>query len=506
MMHMREEAKTNGTLHDYADWSGRLVQGVGWTYTALIGSRLAAFASMAFLARLLSPSAFGQLGSALLVITYLDALGDLGAGSALIYFRKNSEEAAQVSFRINLIAAMVWWCVVTALAPLAAGFFHEESVVPLLRALAWIFPITALGNTHDALLKSNLSFGRRLVPDCARSVLKATCAIVLAWQGWGVWSLVWGQLAGAAVWVLTLWLLMRWRPRLGAPMGMARRMLRYGSHIASINVLSTVVHHLDLLIVARILGSAALGFYTLASRIPEVCITMLIWAIDTVAFPAYSKLQDDSAMLRQAFRSTLRYVSIATLPVGLGIVFTAGPAVSLFYGDRWLPSVPVVVGLSLAAVIRSLDSHAGNIFKATGRPDLLTKIGIARALFLLPALIWSSRWGIAGIAWAQAAMTAASTVATLIIAGRVLAIPRAAWWCEMRPALAGSAGMVLVVLTMRPITAGWPAIPMILSMVIAGATGYAMSLYLNSPAMVRHISASVLSVFGRAAAGGNKCE
>ncbi|MBN1569681.1 MAG: lipopolysaccharide biosynthesis protein [Acidobacteria bacterium] len=501
MIPVKEENEKNAADQAYTIWAGRTIRGVAWTYAAVAGSRVAAFASLIVLARILTPSAFGQLGFALLVITYLDALGDLGAGSALIFYRKKSEEAAQTSFRINLITGALWWCAVTALAPFAGGFFHDEMVEPLLRALAWIFPITALGNTHDALLRSNLSFGRRLVPDYARSFTKAICAVALAWQGWGVWSLVWGQLAGAAIWTLALWALMEWRPKFRAPMSLARRMLRYGCHIASINVLSTIVHHFDLLIVGRILGSAALGFYTLASRIPDVCITMLIWAVDIVAFPSFTKFQDDLVALRRAFRATLRYVSIVTLPAGLGIALTADLAVSLLYGERWLPAAPVVVGLSFAAVLRSLGSHAGNIFKATGRPDILTKIGIARAVLLVPTLIWSTRWGIPGVAAVQAAVTAASTLATLIIAGRILAIPRRAWWQELRPAVVGSVGMVLAALAVRLLAANWPPAAILFLTACAGAAGYAAVLYFNSPAIFCRIRSGIVSLVGRRAGG-----
>jgi O-antigen/teichoic acid export membrane protein len=497
MSNVRITAEHHSESDSLSAWAGRTVQGVVWTYAALVGSRLVTFVSMMVLARMLLPSAFGQLGFALLVIAYLDALGDLGAGSALIYYQKRTTEAAQIAFRINLITGVLWCFAVTALAPLAADFFHDEIVIPLLRTLAWIFPITSLGNTHDAILRRNLSFGLRLVPDYARSLLKAACSVVLAWQGFGVWSLVWGQLAGAAVWSLTLWILIGWRPTFRAPMSLGPSMLRYGGHIVSINILSTLVHHLDLLVVGRILGSAALGFYTLASRIPDVCITMLIWAIDIVAFPSYTKLQDDPAILRQAFRFTLRYISVITLPAGLGLIFCAGPAISILYGERWMPAASVVVGLSLAAVLRSLSSHAGNIFKAIGRPDLLTKIGVARAMVLMPALVYGAHYGIAGVALAQAAVTFASTLTTLILAARFLRIPPSACWNELRPALIGSIGMGLILVITDFLMVGWPPVAILLTAAVSGSIGYFGILYLGSPDMVRSISSGISAVLGR---------
>jgi len=472
---------------------------VVWTYVALVGSRVLAFASMIVLARMITPSAFGQLGFALLVISYLDALGDLGAGSALIYYQKNGDEAAQVAFRINLVTGLIWWITVSLLAPYAADFFRDEAVVPLLRTLAFIFPIAALGNTHDALLRKNLSFGMRLVPDYARALLKAILAIALAWQGFGVWSLVWGQLAGAAAWTLALWIVTKWRPAFHTKLTLAFSMLRYGCHIVSVNVLSTLVHHLDLLIVGRILGSTALGFYTLASRIPEVCITMLTWAVDTVAFPSYSKIQNDPAALEHAFRSTLRYVSIVTMPVGLVLIFTAKLLVPLAYGAQWLPAAPVVAGLTFAAVLRSLSSHAGNIFKAIGRPYLLTQIGAIRAIILVPALIFGAKFGITGVSMAQAVITGASTMVTLVIAARILEIKAVICLKELRPALMGTLGMGLVLGVAHFLADGWPPEAVLGTTLGAGLMGYAGALYIGSPEIIRHIGAGIASVLGRSA-------
>ena len=136
----QEKPEQNSAAQNCTSLASCAVRGVAWTYAALLGSRIVTFVSMIVLARILLPSAFGQLGFALLVITYLDALGDLGAGSALIFHQKRSKEAAQVAFRINLLTGALWWAVATMLAPLAADFFRDQTVEPLLRSLAWIFP------------------------------------------------------------------------------------------------------------------------------------------------------------------------------------------------------------------------------------------------------------------------------------------------------------------------------------------------------------------------------
>ena len=252
------------------------VRGLVWTYASFAGSKLLVFVATVILARLLMPADFGQVAFALVVISYLDTVGDLGISEALIYKQDRVEDAANITFIISLLTGAVWFLLILAMAPLAAAFFKDPACEPILRAMAWVFVITALGNTHDALLRRDLGFKQRAIPEFAQGLIKGIGSIVLALRGWGVWSLVWGHLIGAAVSTLALWLIVPWRPRWQFAWDLARRMLRYGGQIVSVNVLGAITHHVDYLIVGRILGSAALGFYILAFRIPEVIITMII--------------------------------------------------------------------------------------------------------------------------------------------------------------------------------------------------------------------------------------
>jgi O-antigen/teichoic acid export membrane protein len=412
--------------------------GIFWTYVSFAGGKLLVFASTVILARLLVPTEFGQVAFALLVISYLEAVGDLGVSSALIYEKDDQEEAANVSFLISITTGIVWFVLVFFAAPFAAEFFSEPAVVPILRALAWTFPINALGNVHDALLRKELHFKKRLAPDIASALIKGTISIALAWFGWGVWSLVWGQIAGSVVTTLALWIVIRWRPTLKGSLRVARRIVSYGGKIVSVNIVSAIVHDADYVVVGRMLGSAALGLYTIAYRIPEMGITMIIWVIGKVTFPVYAKLRDDPPALRSAFLATLRYLSLLTVPAGVGLAVLGEPFVKVFFGERWLAAVPAMQALAVAGCLRSLGSHAGDVYKATGRPDILVKLGIARAVILVPAMIWAARYGIIGVAIAQIAVTGVSTIANLFIAGKMLSASIWSLLAEFRAAAAGS--------------------------------------------------------------------
>ena len=201
------------------------------------------------------PDAVGQVGWT----PAGETVGDLGTGMALVYWPDRRDDAAQVTFAINMIAG-TFWCILTILlAPFIADFFNTPQGTNIVRALALAFPLKYLGNTHDALARKDLRFRARAVPELSLAILKAAIAIVLAWQGFGAWSLVWGHLGGLLCWTAFLWIMVPWRPSFALPRDLVAPMLRYGRGIIAVNIIASILHHVDLVIVGRFLGLTALG-------------------------------------------------------------------------------------------------------------------------------------------------------------------------------------------------------------------------------------------------------
>jgi len=215
-----------------------------------------------------------------------------------------------------------------------------------------------------------------------------------------------------------------------------------------------------------------------------------------VTFPAYARFQDDRPSLQRAFLATLRYLSLVTIPAGIGIAVLARPLVLTLYGTTWQPSIPVLQALAIAAALRSLSSHAGDIYKATGRPDILTKVGLVRAVILIPALILGARFGIAGVAIAQTLVTAASTVLSLFIAGRILSISWSAMMEEVKPA-ALSAGVMLVSLAgLLAVTSDWTHDIGLVIAIGVGVSVYALCAWRMNPSVVKQVRTIVATSFG----------
>ncbi|MEM7119523.1 MAG: oligosaccharide flippase family protein, partial [Chloroflexota bacterium] len=258
---------------------------------------------------------------------------------------------------------------------------------------------------------------------------------------------------------------------------LARQMFTYGSSVIGVDFLTILNDTLDYLIIGRILGSVALGIYTLAYRLPELLVFNILWVLSGVIFPTYSAVQTDKTMLEQAFWTTMRYVELIIVPLCLGLIITADPLVRIAFGDQWLDAIPIMQLLALFALVRSVGYHIGDIYKAIGQPDILFKLGLISLALLLPALWIGAGYGLIGVAIAHVSVAVVRTLLRWIVAARFIEIRWGAIWTALKPSIIGGTILALLAIPTMLATADFPPIVRLSTTAVAGALGYVAVLW-----------------------------
>jgi PST family polysaccharide transporter len=460
-------------VSDSSSLCRKTVSGVFWIYGSRYSGKLLVFLSTVILARLLLQEDFGVAGYGLTVVSFLEVLQGLGVGAALIYY-KEQPERYHTAFWLGLIIGLLLFALAWLAAPLTGLYFNDDRAVAVTRVLAFTFPLTALGEVHDALLYKRLAFRRRFLPELARAAGKGVVAIVLALAGFGAWSLIYGQLAGVVAGVILFWLVIPWRPALRFDRTLARGLLHYGARLSTNDLIAAFLSNADYLLVGRYLGAAALGVYTLAFRVPELLIKEFSGAVGKSLFPVYTRLRKEPENLRQGFLSVMRYVNLITMPMGLGLALVAAPLVLTFFTGKWSDAIPVMQAIALYTVLRALVFNSGDVYKATGRPGLLAQINGVQLLLSLPALWWAAARldSVVAVAWTQAGLALLAALVKLFIAGRVLQVSWRQMGTALRPSLLAGAGMALAVLAALYLAAGLPPWLQLAIGVAVGALAY----------------------------------
>ena len=448
-----------------------------WNFSTYFLGKLIVLITTAILARLLAKSDFGLVAVAVVAINYLSVLKDLGLGVALIQRRGDVQEAANTVFTINLFLGLLLSVLVFPLAPFVASYFHDPQVIPVLRWMGISFIINALGSVHTNWLVRDLDYRRKLVPELGGALAKGVISIGMAYMGYGVWSLVFGQIAGAVLSVILVWLILPWRPRFSLDRNVAGSLMKFGVSVTAIDVITQITDNIDYVIVGRFFGLVPLSIYTLAYRLPEMLLIGNLWVMGGVVFPAFSSIQDRPEDLRRGFLASVRVVELFAVPICLGLLIAADPIVRVVFGEQWLEAIPVLRVLAIYAWVYSLGYHVGGFYKAIGRPDILLRLSLLTLVVILPCLLIGARYGLIGVAVGHLVAVLIRRVISLALATRFVNVSIMDIFGELRSSLLGAMVMGPIIFAVSYLTSELNPFLQLTFIVLSGALSYLMVLW-----------------------------
>lgn len=452
-----------------------------WNYLVFALSKSSTLLMTVVVARILDPTEFGLFALALLVVNLFDYVKDLGVGSAMVQSRREWSLLAPTGLTLSVLFGLLASAVLAATADLAAGALKQPELVGMIRILAIGLAISALSTVPAAWLRRSMDFRARLLPEFTGALIKTGLTIGLALSGYGVWSLVYGQLAATAVMTPLYWLVSRRTPRIGLDREVGGQLLRFGIPVTSVTLLAYAIYNVDYLAVGTRMGTDELGLYTLAYRIPEMVVLNLCIVVSDVLFSALSGLQDDADGLGRHYLQALSVVIGLTAPIGVGMAVAARPLVATLYGDQYAGSAPILAVLALYTVVYSASFHAGDVFKAIGRPGVLTAISAVKLILLIGPIWWAAGHSPTMVAGALLATEAIHFVIRMTILRRVMAIR----WGALGRALVGpvlaAVVMGLGVFALTRATAGLLAPLELALLAVVGVVLYVALLRFTAP-------------------------
>jgi PST family polysaccharide transporter len=368
--------------------TGTVLRGVG---LAAIGYVLTQALTLGFyvaLARLATPTDFGQFAAGSLVVSVGLLFSESGMLAALIQRRDRVEEAASTAVISTALGGLLLSLLALALSPLIGAFFESSRVGSLAAVMSGLLFVRGLKVVPDALLQRRFSFIRRMVVEPAQAIALGVAAVIATANGLGPWGLVIGLYAAAVTDVLLSWPLARWRPRFDlASFSMWRELIGYGRHLIAANLAHRLGDQVPKLVLGRFVGEAALGQYRYADRVAWTPVMLLISGGAYVLLPAFARISHETPRFRWAFLRSLRWFGILGMPLGLILLPLGVPLVVLVFGDVWRDAGYAAMALSGFAVASTLISIQSEAFKAVGQPSILVRVHIVSGVAATAAML-----------------------------------------------------------------------------------------------------------------------
>jgi O-antigen/teichoic acid export membrane protein len=455
----------------------KTVHGVLWVGLYYITNLLISLIINLILARLLLPEDFGMVAMAMILINSLLLFQGLGINAALIRWADVSTCVTSTAFYLILGVSLSLAIVGYFITPSIAIFFDNATLMPVIKVLILTIIIGATGVVPATLLDKHLEFRKQIWLSLVPTLVFGFTATLLAWLGAGVWSIVWAKLIQTTLSAILVWFVSSWRPTWEFDVAVAQQLFVYGKDITFTSVLIFIFLTVDNTIVGKLLGEHALGLYTTAFIWGNLSATSIGAIFGRVLFPTFAVLQHDLPRTRKLFLKVLRFISIFTLPIAVGLAVIAEDMVSSLYKPEWIDMVPLIQVLAVYGMLRSLGTILGPLFMACGRQALMLKI-VTFQVLLAVILIYpvTMRFGAIGTSLLLTSIMLLTMIIYLIAATIVLKIPRTEYFQFSYPQIVATAIMALLIIILRHQLSGSFIKVVIISLVGAGI--YATALFL----------------------------
>ena len=352
------------------------IAGGGWQTLVRLGASI-------YLARALKPSDFGLFGMALLYQELLLTALSMGFGTGLIVKKDLTDDDLSTCFWLSCIVRITIFLAVFLSAPIAALFWKEPRVEPVIRVISFTLLIQIIGIVPETIAAKNLEFKKiNIIRGLAIFLESLTAVVLVALTNLTYWALVIAMMVNALFYNVSLWLSTKcWLPRVTFHKDAFRYLFRFGVYTWLFSITNYLKQNLDYFLVGRLLGSYKLGLYEFAYRLPHLVFDRISRPVGAVVFPALSKVQDDNEKIFQGYVKAVKFVTLITFPMLFGLAAVADVLVPVLWGDQWLPIIRPLQILSLCAALRCLFQPMGSIFYSKNRPDIPFKISMATLVF-----------------------------------------------------------------------------------------------------------------------------
>jgi PST family polysaccharide transporter len=401
-----------------ADDLGRMVaQGLRWSLVSNLTARVGTVLMGIVLARLLAPSEYGVYTVAFVALIVLSNVNDLGIETALVRHPGNVDDVGRTAVTVVGGSSLVLFVAAFIGAPAFADAFNAPDATGVIRLLTVCVLINGAFAMQSALLTREFQQARRAIADLTGLGVSIGVTVVLAWMGYGPWSLAWGRVIGNFVNGLLHFVLARARYRPGYDPDIARSLLKVGVPIAGASLFAEAVNDVDYVIVSRVLGATSLGLYLMAFNLSSWPVSTLSTSVTRVSVPGFARLQANRAAVQAAFaRSLALLVGVSAFLCALLGVLSL-PLVRFVYGPPWAGAALALRFLVVLGTVRVALQLGRDLLNALGRGRATLVIQVMWLAALAPALaIGATHDGIRGVGIAHMLVAVSIPVPGMLIA------------------------------------------------------------------------------------------
>ncbi len=374
------------------------------------------FGGLIVLARCLTPDDFGLFRILLVASALAMLVNESGIPDALVQRQLLTADHKCTAWFLSCALAIASSAVLFFTAPAIASIMKMPRLDTALRLLCVPIFLEGTAVTSNALLRRGFRFGVLAVADVAAEAGFLAVSLAVLWQGHPRLSLIAGLSARFAFHAGTIWIANPFLPDRLPRMEAARDLARFSASVAGSRLIYTLSSNADFLLVGRLLGSSALGYYSMAWDLLRFIPDRLYRVAGRVTLPAFCRLQDDTPNLRKAYRNFFGYLCRIVVPI-VGCAAIAAPElIGFLYGSKWIPVATPLRLLAPGLILMGLRCGIGSVYYAKDHPSFDIYLHSVRLVLIVIVVALAAQLGLNAVSIGMSAVEG-----TISIAGQWMA-------------------------------------------------------------------------------------
>lgn len=372
----------------------KTIRGLSWAFIDRFANQVSQFIFGIILARLLSPAEYGLIGMLAIFFEVADTFVMAGFSEALIRKSDPTQKDYSTVFLVNVATGIFFYALLCAAAPGISWFFNQPDLTPIIWVMGSTIVINALSMVARVPLTKNMDFKSLATISVISNIVSGAVAIVLAFKGWGVWSLVWRNIVQCVASTLLVFVFSR--PKFGLQFSRAsfREIFGFGSKLLMSRLFLEVYNNLYYLLIGKFFSARELGLYTRANGYKDMFSRTLHNVIQSVSFPALAEIKDDDVRLKNAYRRLVQTTTYLTAILMFGLAATADHFIIGLIGPQWSDAIPYLQLLSIVGIFYPLHYINLNILVIKGQSGKHLQLEFLTKLIAVPALFTGFFFGI----------------------------------------------------------------------------------------------------------------
>jgi O-antigen/teichoic acid export membrane protein len=332
--------------------------------------QLISTAALVIVLTILTPADVGVFVAVTALRRIIDFFTDFGFGAALVQKKEElTQEDISTTFTIQAGITFLIFLGSVLLQKQVGGFLKLNSQgIGLFLALVFSVFLSSFKTIPAILLERKIQFQKLVIPQVAESLVYNILLVVLVLKGFRVDSYSYAFLAAGLVGIPFYYYVSPWKIKIGIS-GKAFHNLKFGAQFQAKNILATIKDDLLTVILAKLLTFTQIGYIGFAQRIAFLPYRYVVDSVTKVTFSAYSRIQENTKVLKKAIEKSLFFVSAIMFPLLAGIVLVIPYFIQYFpkWHNKWEPAVISLIFFSINAAISSMSGLLINVLDATGR-------------------------------------------------------------------------------------------------------------------------------------------